>query len=228
MVIGICEDQERDCLRIKEACIKVIKSMTNSIRIETFMDGQEVLDYKEPLDLLFLDIELPRVDGIQVKEQFQRQRRNTMILYVSMHDELMASAFGMHVYGFIRKCTLEQSIQQMLPGAMEILQNYSMIEGNIDSRQVVYIKAERVYCRLFLEDGKELLIRQSLEKLERQLGAVGFVRTHKSYIINLKWVCKLEERGAQTKLGTVPVSIRLKTKTKKAYEEYARKNAGYC
>ena len=228
MLIGICEDRKEDCICIERVCTEIIEPMEKNYEIRRFFDGQDVLECQDKIDLLFLDIEMPRVDGIQVKEQFQKEGKDTMILYVSKHDELMRSAFGIHVYGFIQKCRLKQQMQQILPEALEILQNFCLIEGNVDSRNVVYIKAEHVYSRIVMKDGSERLLRTSLEKFEKQLTRVGFIRTHKSYLVNPIWICKIEGKEVKMVQANIPISVRLRTKVKKEYEEYCKIHARYC
>lgn len=151
-----------------------------------------------------------------------------MILFVTIHDELMSSAFGMNVYGFIHKRSLEKNMERILPSALELIQNYVMIEGEIDSRKVVYIKSEGVYCRFFMEDGEEQLIRISMKKLEELLLGVGYIRTHKSYLVNPKWIRKWDTGVVITQQGEVPVSVRLRAKAKREYDSYCLKYAGYC
>lgn len=228
MVIGICEDRKEDCIRIERTCTNLIKQHNVIFEIKKFQDGQEVLEYEDRLDLLLLDIEMPRVDGIEVKNQFQKRNKDTMIMFVTIHDEMMMSAFGMNVYGFIHKGSLEKNLEKMLPSALEIMQNYVMIEGQIDSRKVIYIKSEGVYCRFFMEDGKEQLVRISIKKLEESLAGAGYIRTHKSYLVNPKWILRWDGSVVMTQCGEVPVSVRLRTKAKREYENYCKKYAGYC
>lgn len=228
MIIGICEDRKEDRIRIEQACTSLINYENEIFEIKEFQDGQEVLEYEDSLDLLFLDIEMPKVDGIKVKNQLQKQKKNTMILFVTIHDELMSSAFGMNVYGFIHKRSLEKNMERILPSALELIQNYVMIEGEIDSRKVVYIKSEGVYCRFFMEDGEEQLIRISMKKLEELLLGVGYIRTHKSYLVNPKWIRKWDTGVVITQQGEVPVSVRLRAKAKREYDSYCLKYAGYC
>lgn len=228
MVIGICEDREKDRIRIERACTNFGKNRNEYFEIKKFQNGQEVLEYEDTLDLLFLDIEMPKVDGIKVKNQFQKWNKSSMIIYVTIHDELMMSAFGMNVYGFIHKDSLENNLEQILPSALEILQNYVMIDECTDSRNVVYIKSEGVYCRFVMEDGSDKLIRISMKKLEEMLCGVGYIRTHKSYLVNSKWIRKWENGKVVTWNGEIPISVRLRTKAKKEYENYCEKYAGYC
>lgn len=228
MIIGICEDRKEDSIRIEKACMNFIKDRNGNFQVKKFQDGQEVLEYEDKLDLLFLDIEMPNVDGIKVKNQFQKHKKNTMILYVTIHDEMMMSAFGVNVFGFIPKESLEHGINRMLPSAMEILQNYVMIDEYTDSRDVVFIKSEGVYCRLVMEDGSEKIIRSSMKRMEEILCCVGYIRTHKSYLVNPKWISKWDGGVITTCRGEVPVSGRLRAKAKKEYMAYCEKYAGYC
>lgn len=75
MIIGICEDRKEDRIRIEQACTSLINYENEIFEIKEFQDGQEVLEYEDSLDLLFLDIEMPKVDGIKVKNQLQKQKK---------------------------------------------------------------------------------------------------------------------------------------------------------
>ncbi len=228
MKLAICEDKEEDREKMAKICREILSASDTPWELMYFSDGKEVLSCKEEPDILILDIEMEKINGIQVKDQFQSWNKKTMLLFVTAHDEMMREAFGLNVFGFIPKEKMEVHLKEMLPKLLGILQSYVMINGEIDSREVIYVKVERVYSCLVTEDGSEHLIRDSLSHLEKLLKPVGFVRIHKSYLVNAKWVAKWREGEVVTCKGTLPVSVRMRAKAKKQYDSYCMEHAAYC
>jgi len=146
---------------------------------------------------------------------------------VTAHEEMMQSAFGLQVFGFVQKRHMEGQLVQMLPGAFRILQNYVEVE-EVDSRRIVCIKAEHVYSRLLLEDDTQKLIRRTLSYLEEMLVPVGFIRIHKSFLINAGHVTSWHAGEVITVTGSYPISVRLRAQAKKQYDRYCMEHAKFC
>ena len=78
-----------------------------------------------------------------------------------------------------------------------------------------------MYCRLFLVDGTEKVLRTSMRELERKLEESGFVRAHRSYLVNLQYVEAVDDNMIYILSQKIPISVRKRSKVKKAYE-YSR------
>lgn len=176
MIIGICDDE--NCMREQVAmvCKEVVEKYNTDIQIETFSDGKQVIE--KEFDILILDIEMEGVDGISVKNIFQNRKKDTIIIFVTSHDEMMSQAFGVNVIGFVTKCYLKSQLPVMLNSAIKRVMNTVNIDG-IDSRKICYIEAEHVYNILHLEDGSEMSVRRTSAQLEMALTSVGFIRIHR-------------------------------------------------
>lgn len=227
MKITICEDNDKDLEMIALLCHSILDSMNVIAEISLFTSGEDLIKNENNTDLLILDIEMPGINGIEIKEQFQQWNKNTMILFVTEHDELMQSAFGIHVFGFIQKKNLNAHMKEILPKAVQILQSFVMINGEIDSREVAYIRSEHVYSKLYLKDGNEKLMRISLENLEKILLPVHFIRIHKSYLVNFIYIKRWQENKVMTDYGILPVSVRMRTKAKKQFDIFCKEHARY-
>lgn len=228
MIIGICDDSAADRENVRRTCLEIMKKYSIEYEIIEFTDGEEVFKCDKNLDLLVLDIEMPNLTGIEVKQRLQKIDKATMIIFVTSHDELAISAFGIHVYGFVVKKLWKEQLPDLMSSAIEILNQSVLVDGDIDSRKIVYIKSERVYSRLFLSDGSEKLIRISLSELEGQLVQVSFIRVHKTFLVNPQWIKSIKDREIVMERGKVPISVRLCGEVKHKYKEYCEKNARYC
>lgn len=115
----------------------------------------------------------------------------------------------------------------MLDGAMKRVMNTVSIEG-VDSRKVCYIQAEHIYNILHLENETEVSVRCSSADLEKMLEVVGFIRVHRTYIINMAYVDHIKDKTVLVNKREIPVSARLKSRLRKEYSRYCRENARYC
>ncbi len=225
MVIGICDDENVIRDKIEKICINETKKYCEDVVIQKYSDGREVLE--KDFDILILDIEMEDVDGIVVKNYFQKRKKDTIIIFVTSHNEMMSQAFGVNVMGFVTKSYLDNQLQVMLDGAMKRVMNTVSIEG-VDSRKVCYIQAEHIYNILHLENETEVSVRCSSADLEKMLEVVGFIRVHRTYIINMAYVDHIKDKTVLVNKREIPVSARLKSRLRKEYSRYCRENARYC
>ena len=118
MIIGICDDENVMREAEEKICRSIIQNYGDDIvQIETFSDGKEVLEGE--YDILILDIEMEDVDGIAVKNYFQNRKKDTIIIFVTSHDEMMSQAFGVNVMGFVTKKYLDSQLPVMLDNAIK-------------------------------------------------------------------------------------------------------------
>lgn len=87
--IGICDDEKEVQKEIERLC-----KNRQGITVYCFDNAQAVLEIKEKLDILFLDIELGGMDGILLKDILEEKEIVTMIVFVTSHKEVMEQAFG--------------------------------------------------------------------------------------------------------------------------------------
>lgn len=225
MVIGICDDEKVIRDKIEKICVNVTGEYDTDTAVKTYSDGKEVLE--ENFDILILDIEMEDVDGIAVKNYFQSRKKDTIIIFVTSHNEMMSQAFGVNVMGFVTKSYLDSQLPVMLESAIKRVMNTVNIEG-VDSRKVCYIEAEHIYNILHLENDTEMSVRCSSADLEKMLEGVGFIRVHRTYIINMAYVEHIRDKSVVINGKEIPVSSRLKSRLKNEYSRYCRENARYC
>lgn len=178
-------------------------------------------------ELLILDIEMPGMDGVSLKNCLQREQKSTMILFVTSHDEMMPEAFGMHVIGFVEKRYLETKLPRYLTVACNLLGKDKLLEGKYHSRNVLMIHSEREYCKLFMKDGTTALVRSSIVQMSEKLSEYNFVRVSRGWMVNLGYIEKLS-RKLVTVAGTeLTVSRSRALEVEKAYDEFCERNARF-
>ena len=229
MRVGICDSNESIREYIKKECQKICFFSKVECKIHIFSNGVEFLQEvkKNEFDIVILDVEMSKMDGIEIKNILQNMRQKTLVLFVTNQIERIKEAFGVHVIGFVDKASIKKELPTALLKAMEILGKYNKIEG-IDSKNIIYIKAERVYSILYLKNGGTVYIRKSLNYLEGILESIGFFRIHRSYMVNAQWIRKMEKEkvyvewyvdGKKVEKKILPVAQRRKKDVRKKYED---------
>lgn len=220
MIVGICDDERDIREKIEKLCKKNLK--IPNIQYEQFANGEEVEN--ADINILILDIKMPKVDGLEVKNIFEEQEKDTLIIFVTNHGELMHEAFGKNVIGFIEKSNMEEELGECLNKAMDVVLKNVYMDGK-NCKDILYIKAEDVYCRVFMKDGTSFLKRISLTKMEEELRGSDLVKVHKSYIANLSYVSNIKEKELIIANTQIPVSTRMRTKVFKEIKKYQYKKS---
>lgn len=229
MIIGICDDQKVYRDYIRKICEEAKLQSTEVWDIVEFADGLELIKSSIKTDILILDMEMPEVDGIQVKDLFQSRQQNTIIIYVTSHAELMQQAFGIHVLGFVEKENMEIQLPKILKQAFSMYETTVMVEGRYRSREICYVEANHVYCCIHMEDSSVKTVRISMKELEMILEPVGFVKVQRSYLVNMAWVERIKEQTIILKEnhGQLPVSYRNRKIVKERYMQYCKEQGRY-
>ncbi len=219
MKIGICDDEEMMRREIRKICEQVVMNYDLNYEIVEFQDGYEVLQYPKKLDILLLDIKMPEVSGIEVKNQLWDRGVAPLMIFVSCHEERMREAFGLNVVGFVKKGNMGRELPVQLASTIQKAEHFVILDGGVDSREIAYIHTEQMYCKVFLVDGCEKVLRIPMKELEFELTAAGFVRAHRSYLVNLQYVEAVDDNMVYILSQKIPVSVRKRSKVKKAYED---------
>lgn len=196
-------------------------------------------------DLVFLDIQMPRLDGFEVAELTAGRTR---FIFATAYDQYAIRAFEFHALDYLLKPFSQQRFDLALAHARagmrvrtgddegrhegaggcdavtrmareaiarQPLERVLIRDGAkvhvIACEQIDSIEAQDDYVQI-RSDGRHYLKNQSLTELEQQLPQQRFVRIHRSYIVNLERVCRIEQatRGSHVAIlrdgSRIPVS----------------------
>jgi two-component system, LytTR family, response regulator len=181
-------------------------------------------------DLIFLDIQMPKLDGFEVLELIGTEMA---IIFATAYDQHALRAFEVHAVDYLLKpfgrdrfeAALARAKQQLggkLPAALE-LKSASRSPGEYAERVVVrdgtkvhiipiakldYAEAQDDYVALASE-GKKHLKQQTISAVESTLDPKRFLRIHRSYIVNLERVARIEPYGKDTHVAILNDGTRL-------------------
>jgi len=165
-------------------------------------------------DLLLLDIQMPRLDGFEVLELIERE---TNVIFITAYDQYAIRAFDVHAIDYLLKPFSAERLSEALdrarqkidrgePTATAALAAEARPPGTRADRILIrdggdvhvlpmaridYVEAQDDYV-CFRAEGKRYLKQQTLADVEAALDPARFVRIHRSYILNIDRLAKLE------------------------------------
>ncbi len=178
-----------------------------------------------PYDVVFLDIDMPGLSGIQLAETLTELERQPAIIFVTAHSEHAVKAFEVSATDYLVKpveiARLRTAIARLAPAQPEgaRIERIPVEKAGkkllLQVEDIFYIMAKDDYSYLHT-DGERYLSTISLAQLERKLDASGFFRVHRRYLVNLASVREVVPMYGGTLLLTlqdsggthVPVSRR--------------------
>lgn len=228
--IGICDDEREFREHLKTLLEQYFRR--NGLRYEQqeYSSAKEFVERGEGTDLLFLDIEMEGMSGIQLKDYLQGEGE-VKIIFVTSHLEGMPEAFGKNVYGFLEKPVDLQKLERYLARVLEDMEGNQVfvlkgIQGEmaVKEKDIFYFASDKKYSRLVGKMG-ESFCDMGLQQLEEALGKKSFFRCHKSYLVNLGNVSEINKSVLLKNGESIPVSRRRVKELKEAYLAYIIRKA---
>ncbi|MBQ9983846.1 MAG: response regulator transcription factor [Lachnospiraceae bacterium] len=224
--IAVCDDEEG----IRHSLIDVLKKILEKeeilYEVYEFSSGVELLESKENIQLLFLDMDMPGIDGIDVGMKIKETNPWCKIVIASGREDRFKETYKVKPLRFVSKPFEEEEIREAILAYVVVTVGTEKLEVFkqrqsfwIRQRDIRYIAAYNGYVEIMAND--ELYRKDvSLSQLEQNLEKEIFYKVHKSYIVNFFWVTKLEEKEVIVGKIRLPLSRRQRKDIKEAYMQF--------
>lgn len=230
MNIAICDDEKLCIDRMIECLDKASKELGTQFVYKRFSSGEELLKYDENIDILFLDVEMDGINGIETMKFLETKENVKFIIFASSHSEYVFDSFGEKTMGFLCKPVDDERVLKKIKKVIEKLnakQNIKPIEINVDGRNIlispediVYISGEKNYVRVVTKN-EQYLTYGNMKAWEEKLVENAVIRIHKSYLVNLYYVSNIGEVVSFNGMKeTLPVGRKYKEEARTKYKEY--------
>lgn len=184
---------------------------------------------------------MPKLNGIDLAKAIKKAEEAPDIIFVSYREEMVFDTFSVRPFGFVRKnnftnrsdryfAFLCQYANEQKTLNIGIKTNNNSVVRKLKVSDIVYIESFRYKQYIYMADNEEIECRMSMEEFEKKLANYDIVRMYKGYLVNLKYVQKIERTGVLVNYkGGVNINVsRDKVQELKAiYLNYLRKRAPY-
>ncbi|MDD6071444.1 MAG: LytTR family DNA-binding domain-containing protein [Clostridiales bacterium] len=223
MILGICDDEELICKELVSVIYKVLEEQRITGEVEYFTSGRDLLKEIDRFGLVFLDMDMPDMDGMEVGREIEAENPECKIVVASSREDRFKETYRIHPLRFISKPFDEEEVKDAIKAYTENLIGYAEIEmyRNRKSywfrqRDIHYIASFRGYVEMMV-DGCVYRKDISLKQLEEILDEEMFFKVHKSYIVNLLWVKEIKADEVFVGKIKIPLSRRQRKEFEDAY-----------
>lgn len=218
MQIGVCDDQKE----IRELIIDKIKKLYPAEDIVSYKSGQEVLDALHFPDILFLDIQMPVMDGLKTAGELRKLNRQMIIIFVTVTGDYVFQSFDVGAFHYLVKPFEDEKFAEVLHNAvrqfkerkterMGIKKKTPSLIVTTNGQHITIPMEDVVYAEVF---NRKIIIHTmdadieyygKMKELEKKAGD-DFYRSHRAYLINLNFIRKYDAKTIYLENAQVPIS----------------------
>lgn len=213
MRIAVCDD-EQSC---RDQLIAAVDRVCRSLDVVTdgFGDGGELLKQleKTPYDLIFLDIEMPNMDGITLAKRIREKSVDVPMVFLTAHIEYALEGYEVNALRYLTKPVNEQKLREVIEYVKSQMKEQravwvrtDMSEERVALKDIRYFEAQNQNVIIYTER-QTYTVRYNIGDYERELQNDGFFRIHRGYLVSLGKIKRIS-KGEVTLIGdtVLPVS----------------------
>lgn len=204
--IVLCDDEYITLNYYYEHLTRLFKNIGVDCTIDLFTDSGKLLSelyQNKRWDVYFLDIDMPLIDGIGLGKKIRSFDSGSYLIYISIHRERVYESFEARPFRFIPKDEFQNKIEACIHDLIEDCtkeneQDYVFFETKTSQYRykisdILFIQGMDKYITLELANqGSSESIRYRLSDAEQHLTSNGFIRIHKSYLVNYQYIKSIQ------------------------------------
>lgn len=205
-----------------------------SFQISVFEDGADILEeYKNKYDIILLDIEMPKVNGMDAAEMIREQDEDVVLMFITNMAQYAIRGYSVGALDFVMKpityYTFSMKMKRALKRAQKKEQKplvLNLADGirTLEIKQIYYVEVQNRMLHYYTNEG-EIVVRGTLQSAETILKPYPFAKCNHWYIVNLMHVKEVNKNIAKVGPYQVEISRRNKAAFLKALTEYMGGNS---
>ena len=239
--IAVCDD-ERPMLDIVARTLdELFSSSSIEVEIQKYHDPEALLvnHALENHDVLFLDIDMPKLSGFDIAKKIRDSSLDTLLVFVSAKHELVYDSFEFTPFYFVRKISiteLHKELNRVVSKLLMHFRQYTQItildsyigETSVKLKDILYIQSEKHYLLYTVNNvSVPYKERKTIADLENILcEEYSFIKPHQRYLVNMNHIAGFDLTANQITLDNgcvIPISRKEKELAYSKYKTYKRR-----
>lgn len=197
LLLAVCDDIPIECAAIAKQIENILNPSDINYEIKKFFSGQELLKSKEGFDIIFLDIKMPEVSGMELAKELRRQEKQSLIIFITSAREYVFEAFDVDAFQYLLKPIQSEKLKNVLERAINKIQlepntDFLIISADRQTKKIflkdiLYIESFGRIAKLHCHEGT-LETYEQIGVFESKLSDRSFFRCHKCFLVNLDYV----------------------------------------
>lgn len=217
LYIAVCDDDEIILACISKEIQLAFQCYKQDITIDQYRSSEKLLFHitsGHHYDVLFLDVDMPSLSGIEMGKQLRAQADNCIIVFISSYERFVFDALQVSPFRYIRKSKFIEEVKEAVKALVHEFkfqdrlvtihsQNSHLV---LKPQNIIYVECNNKMLKIVLND-HSVFIRYQLSKLQQILIDFGFIRIHKGYLVNYRYISSVEGTDIVLESGSkLPVS----------------------
>lgn len=226
--IGICDDETAIVHQISEI-VQSYFSHKCTYKVYRFSSSTEIIKHNIQYDILFLDIEMGDISGIEIAKLIRKQYLDTKIIFVTNYKNFTSSAFQVHAFQYLVKPIKRNELEKVLDDCIAYIDKSK--EDNITinlKEKSVTIKSSKIFYievrkrTLYIHTDQEVLSKSgTLKEFYSKIKKFGFGMCHNAYIVNFYNIESIKGYNIKMKNGEIiPLAQQRALSFKNEYYDY--------
>lgn len=210
--IAICDDNEEDIYLIKELIIEYMNNSHILYKICSYPSGEALLESDDEPDILFLDIAMKGMNGIETGKKFRSRFHHTAIIYITSFPQYLVQAINsIHAFAYLEKPVHKEDLSAQMDDVLcNLKQEHAerktvrfritkVKDGNHVSKEFMDFDISDIYyfaCvnrKIMIKTGwGEFFFYQKMKDVIERMKKYNFESCHQSFLVNLQYVRKMK------------------------------------
>lgn len=217
MIKAVAIDDEPIAIKVIENFCKDLDFIQLEKSFDQSKDGLKYLN-KFPTDLVFLDIDMPFLNGIDLYKQL---KQDIMVIFITSRTDYAVEGFNLMAVDYLVKPFTYDRFLQAVKRASDLINFQTNKPGDDDSKylfiradfslvkiaiaDIIYIEALDDYLKIYIQDQKTLVARMTMKGILEKLPVDKFMRVHRSFIVSVDRIQSVRARSVMVDRIEVPV-----------------------
>lgn len=217
MIIAICDDEKQIVNNIKQHLIFYSHDRNIDLEIHDFYSSADLLNSKIKFNIAILDVEMPGINGIELGKKLRIKNSHIVLLYITAYNQYLDEALNLNAARFFEKPLDSQRFYNGLDNAIKRIDDTTIkfflkdqkTSFLVNADDIIYVEIEQLGHRKtnVITINGTYVSSNKITFWEEKLISTVFVKTHKSYIINMNYITKYERDSLElANAYTVPIS----------------------
>lgn len=234
MRIAICDDDWNMQKTLRVFIDQTFQDL--DMLVDGFTSGEALLaavkKQTRAYELILLDIEMRGINGIETAKELRRLLPDCYIIFITSHDEFALTGYEVAAFRYLIKPVDPQKLTEAIAAVRAELADHvtlhvedGSVEALLRAKDIYYIEAQDKRVRVVLKN-TAFSDRRGIDEVAQALEGEDFFRVHRSYLINLRYVGRIDKNEVQLVSGeTIPLSRLRKKAFKNTFQTYIKRTA---
>lgn len=214
--IAVCDDEEQDIEKLGKLSDEIMREEGIASAFSYYKDGKcllEAIQKGENFDLLLLDVMMPQQNGMKLAKALRENSFHKPIVFISSNREMAMLGYEVSAVRYLAKPVDRERLREALLYCFRQRQEHKELllpvtggTQKILPKEILYIEVQGRGCQIKLEQAS-LYTNMRISELDPVLQNQGFIRSHQSFLVNLRFIRAIRSRELELINGeNVPIS----------------------